>query len=104
MKKASDILQLASGFLILLLVVFSCKNKTSGAAANSGFDEEMVKFEPYASNPVFTHDTGDAWDNPIRERGFILKEDSVYKMWYTGYKGDDTVEKYLGYATSPDGI
>jgi predicted GH43/DUF377 family glycosyl hydrolase len=30
-------------------------------------------------------------------------EEGVYKMWYTGYNGDDTVTKYLGYATSENG-
>jgi beta-1,2-mannobiose phosphorylase / 1,2-beta-oligomannan phosphorylase len=34
----------------------------------------------------------------------ILNEDSIYKMWYTGYKDNDTAVKYLGYATSKDGI
>ncbi|MEJ7677180.1 MAG: glycosylase [Segetibacter sp.] len=56
------------------------------------------------SNPVFKGTSTDTWDQHIRERGYIIFEDSVYKMWYTGYKGDDTVTKYLGYATSRDGF
>jgi beta-1,2-mannobiose phosphorylase / 1,2-beta-oligomannan phosphorylase len=91
--------------LILLFASVSCKNKsTKDAAPGSEFAPEMVEFEPYKSNPVFTHGDSTAWDNMIRERGFILNEDSVYKMWYTGYKDDDTAIKYLGYATSKDGI
>lgn len=64
----------------------------------------MVQFVPYEANPVFKSTATDTWDQHIRERGYIIFEDSVYKMWYTGYKGDDTVTKYLGYATSKDGI
>jgi hypothetical protein len=93
---------MAAGFIYLLS---SCISKTSTeAASDNGFAPEMVEFEPYANNPVFTHGDSSAWDNMIRERGFILKEDSIYKMWYTGYKNSDTAIKYLGYATSNDGI
>ena len=41
-------------------------------------------------------------DNEIRERGYILKEDGMYHLWYTSYTNIDSV-KWLGYATSPDG-
>lgn len=68
------------------------------------FPKEMVSFAPYELNPVFKGTGGDTWDKLIRERGFILRDDGLYKMWYTGYNGADTVTKYLGYATSPDGI
>lgn len=82
-------------FCFALLVC--CKNEPE-------FAPEMVEFTSYAKNPVFTHGDTAAWDQVIRERGFILNEDSIYKLWYTGYKGTDTVIKYLGYATSTDGI
>ncbi len=46
------------------------------------------------------------WDSLIRERGWILKEGHTWKLWYTGYRGDDTSanKMKLGYATSRDGI
>ena len=105
-------LQKRTGVLLLPAIIFylsfgpvSCKNKsTKDAASGAQFAAEMVEFEPYQSNPVFTHGDSGAWDNMIRERGFILNEDSIYKMWYTGYKDSDTAVKYLGYATSKDGI
>jgi CubicO group peptidase (beta-lactamase class C family)/predicted GH43/DUF377 family glycosyl hydrolase len=43
------------------------------------------------------------WDQHIRERGWILREDGQYRLWYTGYDDAQRVMK-LGYATSPDGI
>src|SRR6476620_9933080 len=92
-------------YVLLLLIVVSCNNKpTKRSSPADGFAPEMVVFEPYQHNPVFTHADSSAWDNMIRERGFILNEDSIYKMWYTGYRDNDTAVKYLGYATSKDGI
>src|SRR5215216_6791057 len=91
--------------IALAVLVVSCNNKpTKSASSDKEFAPEMVEFEPYSSNPVFTHGDSNTWDNRIRERGFILNEDSIYKMWYTGYKDNDTAVKYLGYATSKDGI
>lgn len=73
-------------------------------AGREGFPEEMVSFTPDSANPVFSGTGTNTWDRNIRERGFILYEDSLYKMWYTGYRGADTDPKALGYATSADGI
>ena len=94
-----------SSFIALLFCVAGCVNKTSNQNSTSAFDKEMVEFEPYAQNPVFSHADSSAWDSKIRERGFILKEDSIFKLWYTGFRDDsDTSTLYLGYATSNDGI
>jgi predicted GH43/DUF377 family glycosyl hydrolase len=88
----------------LVILIISCNSKPTGTSADDiEFAPEMVKFKPYKSNPVFTHADTSAWDKNIRERGFILKEDSIYKMWYTGYRNLDSI-KFLGYATSKDGI
>lgn len=89
----------------LSITIASCKNESNkNASSDNQFAPEMVEFVPYSNNPVFTHGDSSTWDNMIRERGFILNEDSIYKMWYTGYKDSDTAVKYLGYATSKDGI
>ena len=90
-----------------IFVFFSCKNKPESAAvsASKDFPREMVNFKPYENNPIFKAGAPEAWDKTIRERGFILFEDSIYKMWYTGFLShDDTVQKNLGFATSKDGI
>jgi len=67
------------------------------------FPEELVSFEAAQGNPVFSGTDSSTWDSKIRERGYILKEDSVYKMWYTGYSDNDPVMK-IGLALSNDGI
>ena len=93
-------------FLLLLLAFSSAgQQRRAGARINKNqFAREMVDFTPYKTNPVFKGTGADTWDRQIRERGYIIFEKGLYKMWYTGYNGDDTVTKYLGYATSRDGI
>jgi beta-1,2-mannobiose phosphorylase / 1,2-beta-oligomannan phosphorylase len=66
------------------------------------FPAELVHFVPYDKNPVFSGTDTSTWDRHIRERGYILKEDAEYHMWYTGYEDEEGV-KHLGYATSQDG-
>ncbi|GAB2773024.1 hypothetical protein GCM10027275_14980 [Rhabdobacter roseus] len=69
------------------------------------FPPELVQFTPYEGNPVFAGTGTDTWDQRIRERGFILKEEDGYHLWYTGYTKTGTDQtKYLGYATSADGL
>ena len=77
--------------------------KSSEASAEE-FARELVEFVEYEGNPVFGGTGEDTWDRQIRERGFILREGDVYRMWYTGYNDERSDMKYLGYATSPDGF
>lgn len=94
--------------LFLLGLLFTnCKQKQNNATNSPEtivFAKEMVEFQPNKQNPLFTGTNCETWDKKIRERGFILSEDGYYKMWYTGYKGNDNDPKYLGLATSKDGI
>lgn len=95
-------------FLFLFIILSGCKNNqatTGEKESKEAFATELVNFHPIAKNPVFSHADSGSWDSRIRERGYILLEDGIYKMWYTGYKTDsDTATKFLGYATSKDGI
>jgi beta-1,2-mannobiose phosphorylase / 1,2-beta-oligomannan phosphorylase len=75
-----------------------------GAVGNQDFPAELVEFTPYEKNPVFEGRGPGFWDETIRERGWILKEDGVYHLWYTGYTFPESNSKKLGYATSSDGI
>ncbi len=68
------------------------------------FPSEIVDFVPYSYNPVFAGTGKDTWDRMIRERGYILREGDTYHMWYTGYNENRADTKYLGYATSLDGL
>jgi predicted GH43/DUF377 family glycosyl hydrolase len=94
--------------ILLVLIIFpSCKSgKTQKDSIENRkeFPEEVVEFNPFEQNPVFSGTDMDTWDQHIRERGYILIENGLYKMWYTGYTGGDDNPKSLGYATSTDGI
>lgn len=89
-----------SSFLLLNMLFWT----PWSTAEQSLFPQELVAFTPYSGNPLFEGAGPGHWDENIRERGWILKEDGVFHMWYTGYASGGTREKHLGYATSPDGI
>ncbi|HYV37637.1 MAG TPA: hypothetical protein VE988_18170 [Gemmataceae bacterium] len=67
------------------------------------FPAELVKFAPYQKAAIFTAAKAQ-WDAKIRERGWIMKEGDLWKLWYTGYDGTKDGLRMLGYATSKDGI
>ncbi len=90
----------AAAVAVLTLMV------TSGGTDAVADDRTIlsISFEPFAGDPVFTAKAGQ-WDAKIRERGWILKEESTWKLWYTGYDpGQQPAAMSLGLATSPDGI
>jgi len=97
-----------SSIIIILLPVIACKNSPSQKkeidADSTLFPSELVKFMPYKDNPVFSGGGSGAWDEVIRERGYILKEKDGYHMWFTGYRKDKDDTLFLGYASSPDGL
>lgn len=68
------------------------------------FPDELVHFVPYQANPVFAGTGTNTWDRRIRERGYILRENDQWHLWYTGYNDDRSDARFLGYATSPDGL
>lgn len=94
--------------MVFILIVLGCQNKKKANSTDNGvngdFPTKMVQFSTFPSNPVFEGTGTSTWDKQIRERGYILFEDGVYKMWYSGYNEDTSNIKYLGYATSDDGI
>ena len=89
-------------FLLLALFINGCKH--SASSYNVKFPPEITRFTAVKSNPVFSGTGTDTWDQKIRERGYILREDGTYYLWYTGYNGGEEVEKHLGLATSGDGL
>lgn len=99
------ILSICIFLLILVLPGYKNRQKPSAPQVDKeAFPDEMVSFVPYKANPVFEGTGTDTWDKFIRERGYILRENGIYKLWYTGYKKENNDPKYLGYATSEDGI
>jgi beta-1,2-mannobiose phosphorylase / 1,2-beta-oligomannan phosphorylase len=92
---------------LLTFLFIGCRQKPSAASKENdtiSFPSCLVDFVPYEKNPVFSGTGTDTWDQKIRERGYILLENGNYYLWYTGYKGDEEVEKHLGLATSKDGL
>lgn len=93
---------MATGCIALL----SCGGAQQSAqekATTPDFPPELVDFKAYAHNPIFTGSDAGRWDEHIRERGYILREDGQYKMWYTGFVTERKTLS-LGYATSHDGL
>ena len=86
------------GFILGVLAI-----NAPGVLAQNTFPTELVNFKEYPGNPIFTGTNVDTWDKQIRERGFILKEGPNYHVWFTGYSPASPT-KFLGYATSKDGI
>ena len=102
-------MKIINKIFIFALIAVSCKgkpvaDKKSAISDTLKFPAELTEFTAWGKNPVFTGTGTDTWDQKIRERGYILHEDGTYYMWYTGYKGDESVEKHLGLATSTDGL
>jgi len=90
-------------FVWITIVITSC---ATDRAKKSGlvFPSDLVNFYAYSKNPVFTCTGTQTWDEKIRERGYIVREDSTYHLWYTGFRDTVGATLYLGYATSTDGI
>src|SRR4051812_7517905 len=89
--------------LLTVLCAFAGPESLRPGDHESEFPSELVNFVPFRGNPVFTAAKGQ-WDARIRERGWILREDGLYRLWYTGYDGTADGLRMLGYATSIDGI
>ena len=90
--------------LFFILITASCgSSKKTASNSVKEFPDELVHFVPYKNNPVFAETGAATWDNQIRERGWILREGNLWNLWYTGYTNIDSI-KFLGYATSNDGI
>lgn len=87
-------------FLCALSFVFLSSVK----AADHKFPPELVSFKTVQKKPLFAGAGKGNWDAAIRERGWIMREGDLWKLWYTGYDGTRDGTKFLGYATSPDGI
>ncbi|MDH5609242.1 MAG: glycosylase [Cyclobacteriaceae bacterium] len=101
MKKGSERFLYAA----FVLAMGGCGTGHVERGEKTPFPAELVEFNVYEHNPVFTGTGKEAdWDENIRERGFILREDSLYHMWYTGFQSGPDKTLFLGYATSVDGI
>lgn len=91
---------LCRNFLLITIVSLLCCKSVPA----DDLQISTASFAPADGNPVFTAAEG-KWDPKIRERGWILKDESGWKLWYTGY--DPAIQPpmmSLGLATSSDGV
>jgi hypothetical protein len=88
----------------ILVLGMACGPAWNDEIGLEKFPPELVKFVPQGGKPIFKGQGPGHWDLRMRERGWILKEVDLYKMWYTGYDGSKEGLRLLGYATSHDGI
>ena len=81
-------------------------SQASLAKADEPWPEELTNWVKVDEKPVFEGAGGDAWDQKIRERGWILydSDKKEYVLWYTGYNESKTKTRFLGRATSKDGL
>ncbi|WP_166831664.1 glycoside hydrolase family protein [Thalassoroseus pseudoceratinae] len=90
---------------IVIVVLFNLNAaEPSFVTAEELFPDELVHFVPYQRYPLFAGTDSETWDRKIRERGYILRHNDEWHLWYTGYNGERTATKMLGYATSLDGL
>src|SRR5262245_61597654 len=95
MKLARDRWCLLPAVLVFLVPALSAQDAER-------FPVELIKFTSLRQQPIFAGAPGQ-WDALIRERGWIMKDNGVWKLWYTGYV-DKKGPMMLGYATSKDGV
>jgi hypothetical protein len=76
---------------------------------SSGFDAQLatsadgMSWTPDAQhNPMALRGNSGAWDDYFVDSRVVMKQDTVWKMWYTG--GRSTGKLRIGYATSSDGL
>jgi uncharacterized delta-60 repeat protein len=60
-----------------------------------------INWNKYSGNPVLNLGAGGSWDDAHVLTGKVIKENGIYKMWYSGHNGSNW---RIGYATSSDGI
>jgi len=60
-----------------------------------------ITWMKYVGNPVLDLGESGEWDDTWVDEPFVLFENGMYRMWYTGRDGS---KNRIGYATSPDGI
>ena len=90
--------------LVFIFLFSSCGKKERNSDKSVPFPDELVNFHLLKQDAVFGGTGNATWDKLIRERGFIIKVDDEWRLYYSGYNPDSSNVKYLGLAISKDGI
>ena len=87
---------------LLPLILLTCM---AADRAEEAFPRRLVEWKSIQAEPVFKGTGDDAsWDKKIRERGYISFDEGIYHLWYTGYNDAKSPNRFLGHATSSDGL
>lgn len=73
----------------------------SGYQIGYATSTDGINWTKHAGNPVLTNGTSGSWDYGHVYEPVVIKDNSTYKMWYTGFNGSN---ERIGYAESTDGI
>lgn len=76
----------------------------SHARGDEAWPAALTRFRSAAGPALFNGGGPGQWDARIRERGWILRDEDRWHLWYTGYDGSREGIRRLGYATSSDGL
>ncbi len=93
------LLVLIIGALYLFFVIN--KSQIFQVAEGAG---SYTNFQSGETFPVLKAGNPGSWDEVLREKVWVMQENGLYKMWYTGYVASSTSVTKIGYATSTDGI
>ncbi|MBI4427939.1 MAG: T9SS type A sorting domain-containing protein [Ignavibacteriales bacterium] len=66
-----------------------------------GSTNSQTKWFKYEGNPVLSVGPSGAWDGISVHPSRVVLEDSLFRMWYTGWNGTNL---RIGVAVSPDGV
>jgi hypothetical protein len=80
------------------------QEKVEEGVKEEGFPSVLVEWKNEPAGAVFQGLGGGGWDAKIRERGWIRPEGSAFRLWYTGYDVEGSPTRFLGLASSKDGI
>jgi hypothetical protein len=89
---------------LLALPLAAIETATPLATPEPGFPPELVSFGPPTAHPVLAGTGADTWDRKMRERGWVMREGGQWHLWFTGYNDARSDSRFLGYATSADGL
>ncbi len=64
------------------------------------YSQDGISWRKHPSNPVLEKGPPGSWDDTGMVQPVVIKDDSLYKMWYLGTDGS---KGRVGYATSTDG-
>jgi len=60
-----------------------------------------ISWTKHPNNPVLSSVPGGSWERDVVQHCAVIKDGTVYKMWYSGYEGSNS---RIGLATSNDGV